>query len=119
LSTNQLLKSNMILTRILSLFVIAFVVQANCDDLLTLSVARDKTIKYEKFVKYKKKKPYFILGVSDGNCEKCCQTEPLLKELENMTESGILSLTEDAKGGKWEGKRVHKKIPIMRVDVAD
>ena len=68
----------------------------------------------------KRKKPYFIVGVGNSTCADCCHTEHILEQLDYMTEQGILSLTEDAKkGGKWEGKRVHKKIPIARVDLAD
>ena len=43
----------------------------------------NRTFLTDKNWKHHKKTPYAIIGLSDSNCDDCCQTEPLLAFFEN------------------------------------
>ena len=55
--------------------------------------------------RYKKKTKFFILAVSNSECNNCCQSEPLLKKTH-----------DEFKTGNWLYKG--KSIQIARVDMA-
>jgi hypothetical protein len=40
----------------------------------------DINLSDKSYESFKKQNQLFILGMSDSNCERCCQSEPLLKE---------------------------------------
>lgn len=56
-------------------------------------------------LRFKKSNEIFVLGISDSECSLCCQSEPLLKELQDLFQSG-----------KFQYK--NKPILIARVDTS-
>ena len=90
---------------------------APCDDELpTLSVGAENLINTkEEWEAFVEKNPFFIVGGADSTCEKCCDSEPLLKELEKAVKNkAIFSYPEKNKKQK---KIVRKEIKIARVDL--
>jgi hypothetical protein len=39
----------------------------------TLSVNKDRILLSKDWVKFTKKNPFFVLGVTDSTCESCCE----------------------------------------------
>lgn len=56
-------------------------------------------------LRFKKKNPLFVLGVSNSECVGCCYSEPLLKKIHNEFSVGNFM---------YKGR----KIPVVRVDMA-
>ena len=73
---------------------------AQCEDGLgTLSVARENLLQtkadWDAFVE---KNPLFVVGAADSSCKACCDSEPLLRDLELMVkEKSVLSFPEKHK----------------------
>jgi hypothetical protein len=68
----------------------------------TLSVGDIELKTIEDWEKAKKEIPLFIVGISAGSCEECCQHEPLFARFMHEREGGI----------RFKGK----EIPVMRID---
>ncbi|CDW89510.1 UNKNOWN [Stylonychia lemnae] len=74
------------------------------EELPTLSV-KDVLLTSANWDSFKKKNELFILGVSDSECPLCCQSEPLLKELQDLFQNNKYL---------YKGK----KIQIARIDTS-
>ena len=51
------------------------------DDLPNLKVG-DIQLNSNNFNKFKKDNKLFVLGISDSDCDDCCSSEPLLRDLQ-------------------------------------
>ena len=92
---------------------------APCDDELpTLSVASENIIQTkEEWDAFQAKNPFFVVGAADSTCEKCCDSEPLLLELQKVTkDKAIFSYPDVLKKKK---KIVRKEIAVARIDLAN
>lgn len=58
---------------------------ARCeDDLPTLTVSTDNLVQTkEEWDDFVSKNDFFIVGAADSSCVKCCDSEPLLRDLVN------------------------------------
>ena len=74
-------------------------------DAPTLSVG-DFRVNNSNWLPFKKSNKIFILSISNSNCEKCCQDEPLLRFLQGSMRNNTYS---------YKGK----KVPIARIDTKD
>ena len=73
-------------------------------DAPTLSVY-DIMMDDTNWISFKKKNKIFILGISNSECETCCQNEPLLRFMQGSMKNKTYS---------YKGK----KIPIARIDTS-
>ena len=67
-----------------------------------------------------KENDFFILGVSDSACNRCCDSEPLLSDIyKKAKDKSVISYPDKVK--KKGGKKVivRKEIPVVRLDVAN
>jgi len=88
-----------------------------CDpDLPNLTVAKENLIHASEWPQFVKKNPFFVLGLTDSSCVKCCESEPLLAYLKEKTASR--EFTYPHKDPKKK-KIIRKEIPIVRVDLGD
>lgn len=89
--------------------------KVNCrDDLPVLSVGSDNILTREKWDKFKKKYPMFVLGVADSSQPSMCDTEPLLSDLQANFETGRFTYPV-----KKKNKEERKPITVARIDAAD
>ena len=92
---------------------------AACDDELpTLSVASENLINsLAEWDDFQAKNPFFVVGAADSTCDKCCDSEGLLQDLQHaVKDKKLLSYPE--KNSKKK-KIVRKEIRIARVDLAN
>jgi len=89
--------------------------KVNCrDDLPTMSVGSENILTREKWDKFKKKYPMFVLGVADSSQANMCDTEPLLSDLLANFESGRFTYPVVKKN-----KEERKQMTVARIDAAD
>ena len=92
---------------------------ARCDDeLATLDVAAENIIhnkaEWDQFVD---KNNFFVVAAADSTCKSCCDSEPLLLQLEKaIKDKALFSYPEKHKKQK---KIVRKEIKLARVDLAN
>jgi hypothetical protein len=107
------------MNKILLVLVTLGLAQDSCDPAYpTLSVASDKILLAREWKKFTKKTPFFILGVSDSTCKECCESEPMLRTLQEMSVNGTISWVEEGRKKKKKKEKVHQ-IPVVRIDVAN
>ena len=60
---------------------------------------------------------FLILGVSDSSCASCCESEPLLNDVQSKVKDKTV-LSYPMKVTKKDGKKVinRKEIPVIRID---
>lgn len=87
-----------------------------CDGYTTFQIEGNGFITKDKWMSFIEKNPFFVLGVSDSSCEKCCESERLLGPLwEQFQEKKLTYPKKDAKTKKI----VRAEIPIIRIDTAN
>ena len=90
--------------------------QRKCRGLATLSMANDNLIgskaEWDTFVKGN---PLFVVGGADSTCERCCESEPLLHDLQQELQ-GKAKFSYPQKHKKQK-KIVRKEIKVARVDL--
>jgi len=88
------------------------------DELPTLSVAAENTVRSRAdWDSYVEKYPLFVAAAADSKCSGCCDSEPLLRDLEVFVkDKAVFSYAEKNKKQK---KIVRKEVKIVRVDLAD
>ena len=69
-------------------------------DLPTLSVAKDRIIKFSEWKKFLDETPFFILGVTDSGCRTCCESESILQELDQLAKDETIMWTQEKKKKK-------------------
>ena len=90
-----------------------------CEEgLPTLSIASDTILRSkQEWDDFLDKNPFFVLGLTDSTCNKCCDTEPILNELQFLVkDKAVISYPEVNKKKK---KIVRKEIKIVRIDTSD
>ena len=91
----------------------------SCEEgLTTLSVASDIILRSkQEWDDFLDKNPFFVLGLADSTCAKCCDSEPILNQLQNFVkDKAVMSYPEVNKKKK---KVVRKEIKIVRIDTSD
>ena len=86
------------------------------DDLATLSVATENNIRSkEDWDEFVAKNDFFIVGAADSSCTKCCDSEPLLRDLLSfIKDKAVFSYPEKNKKQK---KIVRREIKLVRIDL--
>lgn len=88
----------------------------SCEGYKTFDVMGQGFLNVSEWWTFTEKHPLFILGVSEGGCTKCCDSEKLLAKLLEKTESK--EFTWPVKDTKKK-QLIRKEIPVMRFDVKD
>ena len=90
----------------------------SCQGLETLSSVSENLIKtkaqWDAFIEAN---PFVVVGAADSDCPGCCESEPILRDLRELTKGkNKLSYPEKHKKQK---KIIRKEIQIARVDLQD
>ena len=83
-----------------------------------MSVARENLISSKaEWDAFTKKHPFFVLGVGDSACKRCCTSEPVLNDLlGKVKDKSLMSYPHKDKKTK---RLTRKEIQIARLDVSN